>query len=887
MRPTSDIGAGRERARRDPRAIGAKAALVAFVVALPFALFHFIAPFVGTKTIGNDYTQFPLPQQMELQYSIAHGTWPLYAPGFGGGRPAAALTLGQLWHPISHVAAHLPGYWDGHAVDWNTALRLLGLGLAQLALIGVLRRLGLRLPMAFLVAFVTVYNMRSLDAFRFGASLENYTGMLLVCAAAAHLFLAEGRRWPLAAMIGATYLLAVGGHPQMMYFGFLGAGIFVAAAPFVLPAVAGEPPGPLRRALRFYAAAGACLLAGCALAAAYLVPLYADFVSEAAVRAARGYSWSLLNSDSVGGALNSFFSPLDVSVTGAFGGSSLLIVALLAPLRARAAGRAGIAAVALFAVGALAIAVSLGAATPLHGLAWAHLPFYDAFRVPGRVNFIVPVVVMPLLAWALGRCGDARVELCGRALPLTWSGLFALLGLAAFAAYWAGLGDLLPSPTRPLPAEIGSIPPAVPKILAALGAGTLAIAAVRGILPRASGALGIALALAVVTETGVVLRFGTWIAPRRDTPTMERMDGDKQRGLAFRGHPGNGMQSDIVAQRMERSFLDPHLAVFYGKHVAVADLKSALRAMAKTRAPDEIVVEGFEEGDVRAVGGGAGDAISLKRATFNDVAFIVDNESTGFLSFTELDRKGRWRAEVDGKPARVFAANGGEQAVRLEPGRHEVSYSFDSPSTRLGVAVSLAALAVVAILFSWWKMRPALRYPCMIGAVAGAAALFLLFCGALHAGDDLGTRYAWRADDRPDPGNLAFGRRTAMSSLLEKQRPYFCYAGRGVDGDRRARGFATARDKAGAWWQVDLGVRRAIGRIDVHRGSATRRGGRPPFEVMLSDDAKIFRRVDAGGARAEGNGWRVELRDEKARYVRLAAGGRGSFTLAEVEVFAP
>jgi hypothetical protein len=871
---------GRERA--------ARILVAAFVLALPFALFHFAAPFVGARTIGNDYTRFPLPAQMELQYSIAHGTWPLYSPGFAGGRSAAALTLGQLWHPLSHLAAHLPGYWDGHAVDWNTALRLLSLGLAHLALLGVLRRLGLRPDAAFLVAFVTVYNMRMLDALRFGASLESYTGMLLAVAAAAHLFLSERRLLPAAALIGATYLLAVGGHPQMMYFGFVGVGLFTLAAPFALPAIAGSPAAEIGRALRFYGAAGLCLAAGVALAAAYLAPLYAEFVAEAAVRAARDYRWSLLNTDSVGGALNSFFRPLDVSVTGGFGGSSLIVVALLTPLLAKAAGRTGIVVLALLGAAALVFAVSLGAATPLHRLAWEWVPFFDAFRVPGRLRFVLPVALMLLLAWAFGRRGDARAELLGRPLPISRSGALSLLALAAFVAYSLWLGDLLPPPRPPLPAAIGDVPPSVPRILAALGAGTLALAAARGLAPRLAGALGVALALAVVAETGVVLRFGTWIAPRRDTPTMARMDREKQRDLAFRGEPGFGMQSDLVDKRMATSFFDERLAVFYRKHLTVASEKGAFAAMARSRVADEVVVEGFRGDGARPVDVGPGtDRVALKRATFNDLVFAVECGAPGFLSYTAPDRKGRWSARVDGREAELFLANGGEQAVRLQPGRHEVAFSFDSPATRLGVAVSLGTLALLVAFFALRRRRSIRRLLLAAGGAGGAAALFCVWTGALHGGDDLRTKYEWSSGAMPDPANLAYGRRAKMSSISSPQQPYERYAGRGVDGDRRSSGFATKRQKTRPWWQVDLGARHPIGRIDVHGGWGGSKAGEPPFEASLSAGGKRFDPLAPGAASRVGAIWRFDAGGAEARYVRLTARAPGQLALGEVEVFAP
>jgi hypothetical protein len=348
------------------------------------------------------------------------------------------------------------------------------------------------------------------------------------------------------------------------------------------------------------------------------------------------------------------------------------------------------------------------------------------------------------------------------------------------------------------------------------------------------------------------------------------------------------MQSDIVAEKMRRSFLDPNLAVFYRKHIAVDDMEAAFGAMARSRASDEIVVEGFPGDGARPpVAGVAEDTIALKRATFNDVVFTVEGGAPGFLSYTALDRKGRWSATVDGRPARVLAANGGEQAVRVGAGRHEVAFSFDSPATRLGVAVSLSALALLAAFFSLRGGRSAPRVLCAVGSVGCAAALFFAWSGALHGGDDLKTKYAWSSGKAPDPANLAFGRETRMSSIRSPQRPYECYAGRGVDGDRRAAGFATKYQKSHPWWQVDLGSRRAIGRVEVHRGAAVPKRGPVPFEVLLSDDAKSFRRIPTDGAVAEGVTWRIAVGGDEARYVRLRSTRTNQFTLAEVEVFAP
>ena len=141
-------------------------------------MFFWMVPFISNWIIGNDYTRFPIQNQLELMFSLKTGSVPLYIPGFAGGQSASALTLGQMYHPISHLAALMPGYWHGKALEWNTLLRLISLGIAHLFLYKFLCRIRLNIVFAFLISTVTVYNLRMLDLFRYGASLESWTGLI-------------------------------------------------------------------------------------------------------------------------------------------------------------------------------------------------------------------------------------------------------------------------------------------------------------------------------------------------------------------------------------------------------------------------------------------------------------------------------------------------------------------------------------------------------------------------------------------------------------------------------------------------------------------------------------------------------------------------------------
>ncbi len=351
---------------------------------LPFAVFWWLLPFGGSLTIGNDYPSFAIQEQMELQYSLAHGTFPLYAPGFAGGRSAIALTLGQMYHPLSHLAAHCAGYWKGYALEWNTFWRLISLGLSQLVLFNLLRRLKLSTDFAFILSFLTVYNLRMLDMFRYGASLESYTGFLLLCAALAYLYITADRFIRPLSVIGATYLVVCGGHPQIAYFGMVGAALICLAMPYAVAALRPEIAVNWRRTLHYYATAGTYVGLGQLLALAYTLPFYVEFIRDAPARLNQPYQWSLAYSDHWGGALNSFFNPLRSDVHGAFGSSPLILIAMLAPvaLAPLRQVKARAILIALWLAFVVIFLCSVGDDTPVHHLFWEFFPFADTFRTP-------------------------------------------------------------------------------------------------------------------------------------------------------------------------------------------------------------------------------------------------------------------------------------------------------------------------------------------------------------------------------------------------------------------------------------------------------------------------------------------------------------------------
>jgi hypothetical protein len=863
-----------------PSASTLDALTYAIIATLPFVVFWWLVPGLGALTLGNDYVAFPISHQMELMYCLKHGSFPLFVPGFAGGRAAAALTLGQLYHPLPHLATLIPGYWNGRALDWCTLVRLASLALCQLAAFHLLRRLDLGRAAAFAVSFLAVYNLRTLDMFRYGAALENTTGLLLLCSAMALYYLSPTRVLGPGCVIGATYLLATGGHPQILHLGSLAAATVGLALPFAVKAIKPGEVLDARRVLRFYGAMAACGAAGLLLAAAYLLPLYTDFVADAALRVGRDYQWSLSWTDSVGGALASFFEPLHADVHGAFGSSALLLLAALVPLLMVFGVRVPRAVLGLWGFGLIVFLIGLGAATPLHHAFWAHVPLADAFRAPGRVVVALPFVFLLVLAWLLGPGADTAL-FPGRRLPLSPLFLAGLLALAVLGAYHLGWFPELPPPSRYIPSRIHPYPGWVDPLVRWTGLAALVLVTLAGLRTRARPVLLAGLALAAVAQTGVELRYGTWTLPRRTTPTLARMDEDKRAELSFRGPAGYGMESPAVLTQMERSILEPRLARFYRTVDFVATQDEAYAALAARRSPVGAVVEDPRRmpGHRAGTAGSADDRVALARSSFNEVVLRVAAGSDGYLALA-FPFSDHWSALVDAAPEEVLRANGYELAVPVRAGEHEVAFRFSSAGATAGMAASCAALSLLGLYFSCVSLRGSRRVTAIAAAVLLPATLFLAWRASLYASDNLGTRYTWSSRDFPPADDLAYGRTARMSSIRPNPLPYsHYYAGVAVDGDQERYSSATSQED-NPWWEVDLGEVREIGSTVVYGASGPQR-----LVLRLSSDGAHFTDLPLPDEPPGGGPRRVELGTVAVRYVRLQGAGPGALSLREVEVY--
>jgi len=873
---------------------------------LPFGVLYWMVPFVGTLTLGSDYPEFAVQQQMEIFFSIRHGSFPLFIPGFAGGAPSSALIESGIYHPMSHLASLLPGYWNGSALEILTFLRFLSLGLTHLFLFLFLRRIRIPRILAFLIAFLTVYNMRMLDMLRVGAPCESFVATLWLSVAIAGRYLQVPRRFGSFFILASTCLLICSGQPQMAYFGFLGALLVLLATPFYLRTVLPEVeirPGPV---FRYYAEALASMAAGGALAAVFVVPFYFDFMASNAGRVGQRYIFSLGFSDTVYGNLSGIFNPIHSDIFGSFGGSALVAAVALLPLVLLVNQKVERVILVLWLACLAVFFYMLGAATPVHYAVWKVVPLFSSFRVPGRISLVLIFPILLLLAWLVTR-EELRVRIAKFEWPVpAYTPLAFVCALLCFLYVSVPLYGLQVREIH-TPAHLCQPSQSLEYLFNGLGILSLGLLGMYGLLPRARMPLGILLVVGVLVQTTLLFRHGSWIIEKWKMPTRVQMGEEKKACLGFRFQPGEGFGTKDVARHTteEGQFLEPKLARLCERYLNVSSTEEAYQRLREQRAADRVVVEGFDgpPSPLEPVFDPSA-RITLRYSAFNRVVFEATSSHPAFFTLS-FPYSLHWSATVNGQRVPIYRVNGIEQAVWLPGDDCEVEFRYHSIAAVWGMAVSCLFACVLFWYFTAGLRPRFLAGVCWVAAPVVCGVFFWIWYQSLYRGENLGTRYEWTPQDRPAAGNLAYGKTTSRSSHYFLY-PFLYESARAVDGEYRANSWFASANEPNPWWQVDLGKEIRLGRVVVYDPSdLTRwlRQGRTdvkserdippdvasllalPVEVWVSSDGTDYRKVHTIQRDGTPRTWTIDLAGIPGRYLKLQLAGTGHLALAEVEVF--
>ena len=862
------------------------------ILLLPFLVLHWLVPFFSGLTLGNDYAVFHIQQQMELMFSLKMGVFPLYIPGFAGGHSFAALTLGQIFHPISHLAAALPGYWDGKALELNTLLRLLSLGGCHFALFYFLRSLKLESAIAFVLSFITVYNMRMLDLFRYGAALESWTGFIFLCSFIGLQIRYPGKWTYRLATIGATYWLVCSGHPQMMYYGLLGAGLFALMAPHYVGIFTGVGPVTEGPVWKIYGRIFCCLIAGVLLSAPYILSFHYEFLTTNARRVIQGYAWADDYRDTVAGTINNFVFPLRSDFHSAFGSAILFLPAIIIPLLRLVRVRIPTVIWAAWGLVIFLLLHSLGDRLPIHYLTWKYLPFASSFRIAGRILMIAPFYLMLIMGW-LASDVSGKITI-GKRLPATPS----LSAMSLLAVILIGVWVYHPATiTADIAAfsahSVRSVPLWVETVITLAGVVLLLWFVLKPIIKRYAFATAVGFCALLCFQVTLLLQSGTWIKRAVETPSFEKMLRHKQEKLTYRNATGYGMASTVVLKQVENAYLEPYLGKLYSRWARAIDNDNAYDLMKKGRTPNTVIVEAVNATlPANHIGKPIRGSVKLTFSSFNRLVFDIDSSQTCLFGLS-YPFNIKWRVYVNDRETVHHRANGASMAVVVPKGKSRVEFQYHSPATFWGMVIFFSTLMVLLVVFGGPRCHRSWRsLPLAIGFLM-CAGCFYLWNHSLYNGDSLATEYLWETKPDGDRQNLAYGKESHMIATIYSHYPYLYTSGQAVDGKRGlGDGFVTAKKKQ-PWWFVDLYHPENIGEIHIYESERLYFLKKyptniRPLKIMLSTDGD---RWQAAGIITESDRSRPLRLDvnppQVARYVMLQASGNCYLAIDEIEVYSP
>lgn len=787
------------------------------IIVLPFSIFYWIMPFVSDLMMGSDF-RYSVHQQMEMLFAIKMETFPLYHPTYALGTSSITLTFSQVFHPIVYLCSIMPGYWDGRALQWYEFFKILSLGLSQFVLFAFIRKLRIDLFFSFLISFVVVYNLRMLDLFRFGASLEAYTAYLVLCSLIGMYFINTSRWLPLGIII-ITYLLIVSGHPQMMFYGLLGSGIFLLVAPFFLSDIL-DRKIKLYDAVRFWLKVGLLMTVGIILSSNYILPFYFDFYTMNVGRVGQDLDWSTADIG-IFELLNNFFLPLHSDVHGAFGGSSILLLMLLLPLIRFFKIRIPLSVWGIWGIMVILLLYMLGEKTPVYKLAWQYIPFVSSFRHQGRASMVLPSLFLLLLIWIANvsiKSYTFSVIFKRYVIPIRSCSIIAFFALFLIPIYVSSY--LLFKP------YIGEFPPVGInkithlKVFLIIFTGWLSLVgiAIYDKNKNISWVLGTILSLMAIIQVGMVLRHGTFTDPLERQPTYKDLKELKKKGVWWWSDEFINMHSYVVITQLNNSFMEPFLGRIFTEVIPVSSQGEAYRRMRMMRLPYQAFIEDYNIEKAKKITREASSMrdgeVRLVYSSYNRLDFKVKSEAPAIFGLS-YPYTGHWRAWVNGEEVKVYRVNGGGCGVEVPTGESVVEFRYWSNAFVWGMIISGLTFILVGIYFSLNNLTGIRRIFCIVVIPIIGTSILMAWYNSLYKGENLEINYVWRYAPSSEEPNIAYGKKTS-GVYLPSTAHLRHHSSRAVDGDRSKGSGFVLNPALNDYLIIDLNKKERIKEIIIY-----------------------------------------------------------------------
>ena len=254
--------------------------------------------------------------------------------------------------------------------------------------------------------------------------------------------------------------------------------------------------------------------------------------------------------------------------------------------------------------------------------------------------------------------------------------------------------------------------------------------------------------IAIFFQTAITLRWGTWISPAPDKSlTFEQYLKAQQRNFGFL-YPSGDVGAKSTIEHLRQLDQNPFLARISYEYDIVNSRQQAYDCLRKNPSSDHLCVENFEPDSLHThrVTTDKLSHIALKYNSFNNLRFDANLENQGFFVLS-FPYNSRWQAFIDNQIVPVYRCNGNENAIFVQPGKHEVEFRYWSWPALLGFMVSLLALFGTVLYESFAVVNPRIRWIVIISAALISLAIFGSWYHSLYSGNNIQTHYTWNANN--------------------------------------------------------------------------------------------------------------------------------------------
>ncbi len=719
-----------------------------------------------------------------------------------------------------------------------------------------------------------------LDLFRYGASLQAWVGHFLLCAAIGWNFIRPSKIFGPISIIIATYLLVVSGHPQFMYYGLLAAGLFLLIVPFFISNIFKQHIS-MKDAIRFWLKIGFFISIGILLASVYILPSIFDFYPTNIGRADASETSIAAPIGSIE-ILNNLFLPFHSDVNQEFGGSSLILVGVLTPFLLLFKIKVPRFVWIIWGILIFVFLFMLGDTTPVYNFVWKNFPFMSTFRHQGKFSSTIPIFVMMLLIWAvkiepfsLGFRGFFN-KIAPYSILALISALIIPLYLFLYFLLQHYVGITFDGSAHP--ASFNKIHRVTTFLAILVGEASLMGLFLHGINWRASRVIGVLLLLAAIIQVGILLRYGMFVVPVKDSKTFEQITEQKKKRLDYRTAQVDGLVHSSVITQLEHSFMEPYFGKIYFQIIPVVNHIDAYNRMMQERLPQQLFIEGYAPEKAKTITenakGREEGTVELIYSSFNRMQFRVVSNLDAFFGFS-YPYMNQWNAWVNNKKVHIYKANGTSQAVEIPEGESIVEFRYWSDAYFWGIIVSLVTFAAICFFVCFYALNGLPRYIGMVLIFIISIGGFILWHKSLYSGENFETEYKWAYTPVLKTPNLAYGKKTLGYNTITAK--LYLHGSQAIDGYTEP-GFGFTLDPYDEPLIVDLYKRHEIKTIVLY-GEL-----KPQPEISLSEDGIQWQKVISV---ISGVPLRIIFEKPRvARFVKIKA-TESKLGIDELEIYGP